>query len=98
MDRMVEELGRYRELLQEGQEEELFKTFARAQLDHDAYVTAGPPVREPVAAEELPTSGEQLAALLVGQRLVRRVKEIGKLLEEKQERGRRRGVEGRDQP
>jgi len=98
LDRAVEELGRYRELLQEGQEEELFKTFARAQLDHDAYVTAGPPVREPVAAEELPTSGEQLAALLVGQRLVRRVKDIGKLLEEKQERGRRRGVEGRDQP
>jgi len=98
LDRMVEELGRYRELLQEGQEEELFKAFARAQLDRDAYVTAGPPVREPVAAEELPTSGEQLAALLVGQRLVRRVKEIGKLLEEKQERGRRRGGEGRDQP
>ncbi len=98
LDRMVEELGRYRELLQEGQEEELFKTFARAQMDRDAYVTAGPPAREPVAAEDLPTSGEQLAALLVGQRLVRRVKDIGKLLEEKQERGRRRGAKGRDQP
>jgi hypothetical protein len=34
----------------------------------------------------------------VGQRLVRRVKDIGKLLEEKQGRGRRRGVEDRDQP
>jgi prephenate dehydrogenase len=98
LDRMAEELGRYRELLQEGQEEELFKAFARAQLDHEAYVTAGPPVREPVAAEELPTSGEQLAALLVGQRLMQRVKDIGKLLEEKQERGRRRGGKGRDQP
>jgi len=98
LDRIVEELGRYRELLQQGQEEELFKTFARAQLDRDTYVAAGPPVREPVAAEELPTSGEQLAALLVGQRLVRRVKDIGKLLEERQERGRRQGAEGRDQP
>jgi prephenate dehydrogenase len=98
LDRIVEELGRYRELLQQGQDEELFKTFARAQLDRDNYVAAGPPLREPVAAEELPTSGEQLAALLVGQRLVRRVKDIGKLLEERQERGRRQGVEGRDQP
>jgi prephenate dehydrogenase len=97
LDRIVEELGRYRELLQEGQEEELFKTFARAQLDRDTYVTAGPPVREPVAAEDLLTSGEQLAALLVGEGLMRRVKDIGKLLEERQERGRRRGVEGRDQ-
>jgi prephenate dehydrogenase len=98
LDRIVEELGRYRELLQQGQEEELFKTFARAQLDRDTYVAAGPPAREPVAAEELPTSGEQIAALLVGQRLVRRVKDIGKLLEERQERGRRQGVEGGDQP
>ena len=96
LDRMVEELGRYRELLQQGQEEELFKTFARAQLDRDTYMTAGPPVRELVAAEELPTSGEQLAALLVGDRLVRRVKDISKLLDERQERGRRQGVEGRD--
>jgi len=96
LDRMVEELGRYRELLQQGQEEELFRTFARAQLDRDTYMTAGPPVREPVAAEELPTSGEQLAALLVGERLVRRVKDISKLLDERQERGRRQGVEGHD--
>jgi prephenate dehydrogenase len=98
LDRIVAELGRYRELLQQGQEEELFKTFARAQLDRDTYMTAGPPAREPVATEELPTSGEQLAALLVGQRLVRRAKDIGKLLEGRQERGRRQGVEGRDQP
>jgi len=98
LDRMVEELGRYRELLQKGQAEELFKTFARAQLDHDAYVTAGPPAREPVAPEDLPSSGEQLAALLVGERLARRVKDIGKLLEEKQGRGRRRGGESRGKP
>jgi prephenate dehydrogenase len=96
LGRMVEELGRYRELLQQGQEEELFKTFARAQLDRDTYVAAGPPVREPVAAEELLTSGEQLAALLMGQRLMRRVKDIGKLLEERQERVHRQGLEGRD--
>jgi hypothetical protein len=95
---VVEELGRYRELLEQGQEEELFKTLARAQLDRDTYVAAGPPVREPVAAAELLTSGEQLAALLVGERLVRRVKDMGKVLEERQERGHRQGVEGRDQP
>jgi len=98
LDRVVEELGRYRELLQQGREEELFKTLARAQLDRDTYVAAGPPVREPVAAAELLTSGEQLAALLVGERLVRRVKDMGKLLEKKQERGHRQGVEGGDQP
>jgi prephenate dehydrogenase len=98
LDRVVEELGRYRELLEQGQDEELFKTLARAQLDRDTYVAAGPPVREPVAAAELLTSGEQLAALLVGERLVRRVKDMGKVLEERQERVHRQGVEGGDQP
>jgi prephenate dehydrogenase len=98
LDRAVEELGRYRELLQEGREEELFEKFARAQLDRDTYVTAGPPVREPVAAGEPLTSGEQLAALLVGQRLVRRVRGMGKPPENRQEGGRRRGAGGRDRP
>jgi len=94
LERMVAELGRYRELLQQGQEEELFKAFARAQLDRDTYVAAGPAVREPVAAGELLTSGEQLAALLVGERLMRRVKDIGKLLEEKKEGGGSQSGEG----
>jgi prephenate dehydrogenase len=97
LDRAVEELGRYRELLQEGREDDLFEKFARAQLDRDTYVSAGPPVREPVAEGEPLTSGEQLAALLVGQRLVRRAKGMGKLPQERQEGGRRRGAEGRDQ-
>jgi prephenate dehydrogenase len=97
LDRAVEELGRYRELLQEGREDELFEKFARAQLDRDTYLTAGPPVREPVAEGEPLTSGEQLAALLVGQRLVRRARGIGRPPEHRQEGGRRRGAEGRDQ-
>jgi prephenate dehydrogenase len=98
LERIAEELGRYRELLQEGREEELFKAFARAQLDRDTYIAAGPPVREPVAAEEALTSGEQLAALLIGQRLAQRLKDAGKLLGERPERGRRQGREGRGQP
>jgi prephenate dehydrogenase len=97
LDRVAEELGRYRELLQEGREDELFENFARAQLDRDTYVTVGPPVREPVAAGEPLTSGEQLAALLVGQRLVRRAKGMGRPPEHRREGGRRRGAEGRDQ-
>ena len=82
LERLAEELSRYRELLAEGQEEDLFKLFTQAQLDRDTYMAAGPPTRPRVAAD-VPDAGEQLAALLVGERLVRRVRELGKLMSER---------------
>jgi prephenate dehydrogenase len=91
LDRLTEELARYRELLKEGQEEELFKRLTQAQLDRDTYLTVGPPTRErPIA--NVPDSGQQLISLLVGERLVRRVREIGKLLDERATEGRPRAA------
>jgi prephenate dehydrogenase len=87
LERLAEELSRYRELLVEGQEEDLFKRFTQAQLDRDTYMAAGPPTRPRVAAD-VPDAGEQLVALLVGERLVRRVRELGKLLSERSAEGR----------
>jgi prephenate dehydrogenase len=96
LDRLAEEISRYRELLQEGREEELFKRFAQAQLDRDTYLTVGPPTRERATADVLDT-GQQLVSLLVGERLVRRVREMGKLLAERAEEGRPRTT-GRTPP
>jgi len=92
LDRLAEELARYRELLKEGQEEELFKRFTQAQLDRDTYLTVGPPTRERATAG-VPDAGQQLVSLLVGERLVRRVREIGKLLDERAAEGRPRGAQ-----
>jgi hypothetical protein len=39
-------------------------------------------------AADVPDAGEQLVALLVGERLVRRVREMGKLLSERSGEGR----------
>lgn len=82
LERMVEELSHYRELLAEGREEELFKRFTQAQLDRDTYLTAGPPTRPRVTAD-VPDTGQQLVSLLVGERLARRAREMGKLLSER---------------
>lgn len=82
LERMAEELSRYRELLAEGEEEELFRHFTRVQLERDTFMTAGPPTRPPVAAD-VPDAGEQLVSLLVGERLVRRARELRKLLSER---------------
>lgn len=87
LERMAEELSRYRDLLAEGQEDELFKLFTRAQLDRDAYVAAGPPTRAD-ATSDVPNMGEQLAALFVGERLARRAREMGKLFGERPPEGR----------
>ena len=89
LERLEDELSRYHELLAEGHEEELFKLFARAQLDRDSYITAGPPARSQ-ATTDVPDAGQQLAALLVGERLVRRFREMGKLLSEQGEERRQR--------
>jgi prephenate dehydrogenase len=79
LDRYMEELSRYRELLQEGKEGSLFEQFSRTQLDREAYINRterhdeGP-------MPEIPPLNDQLAAMLVGERLVQRMRDIGKLI------------------
>jgi prephenate dehydrogenase len=82
LERMAEELSRYRELLVEGREEDLFKHFTRTQLERDTYITAGPPTRTP-AAVDVPDIGERFAALIVGERLARRAREMSKAQSER---------------
>jgi prephenate dehydrogenase len=84
MDRMIGELSRYREIIQdESKGEELFKAFARAQLDRDAFL-AGPPERRqppaPADADVL-SSGERMASFLVGEQWIRRAKRAGGILD-----------------
>jgi prephenate dehydrogenase len=97
LERMGEELSRYRELLVEGREEELFTHFTRAQLDRDTYITAGPPTRPQVTAD-VPDAGQQLVALLVGERLVRRAREVSKFLSERPREGRHPRQTGQPPP
>jgi prephenate dehydrogenase len=87
LERLSEELARYGELLAKGDEEEVFKRFAEAQLDRDTYISAGPPKRVEADAH-VPDLGEQLRALFVGERLARRVTEISKLMSERPGEGR----------
>ncbi len=87
VERLSEELARYSELLAKGEEEELFKRFTQAQLDRDTYIAVGPPKRVEADAH-VPDLGEQLRALFVGERLARRLTEMGNLLTERSGEGR----------
>ncbi len=85
LDRMREELGRYRELIQ-GEPEEMFQAFARAQLERDAFI-AQPPSRH--VEGEMPDVRQAFMDSLIGgwttERL-RRAKELPGLLKEARQR------------
>ena len=95
IDRMMGELSNYRELIQD-KDEELFKAFARAQLDREAFVSK-PPERRPAPPEgeaDMLSSGERMMSFLVGEQWVRRARDMTRALEGKSEdrkqEGRRR--------
>jgi prephenate dehydrogenase len=80
LNRMVQELLKYRELIQGDDDEELFKAFARAQLDRDVFITQGPQRREERGAAAEASIG--ITDLLVGSWASRRSKEIMKSIEQ----------------
>jgi len=100
MDRMIGELSRYREIIQDkDRDEELFKAFARTQLDRDAFLTMPPERRPPPVPGEgdVLSSGERMASFLVGERWIRRAKQVGGILDGG-DKDRERGREGRRRP
>lgn len=84
LERMQDEVRRYRELLDQDPEE-LLKVFAGAQLDRDAFL-AQPPSRRP--AEQMPEVRQALVDSLVGgwaAARMRRARELPALLKETRE-------------
>ena len=84
VDRMIGELAHYRELIQD-KDEELFKAFARAQLDRDSFLAKPPERRQPAVTGEadILSSGERMASFLVGEQWVRRAKQVGGILDDR---------------
>jgi len=63
LERMIEELRRYRDLLEQGDAEELLETFARAQMDRDTFIAQPHPTR---LEEEKPDVRQELVNSLMG--------------------------------
>ena len=76
LDRMIEELGRYRDLL-EGDTEELLETFARAQMDRDSFLAEPHPRR--LQGEEPAEVRKELFNSLVGGWIADRAKKVREL-------------------
>jgi prephenate dehydrogenase len=81
LDRFGEELARLRRLIEDGKEqEELLKTFAKAQAARDAF-THGLPERPGRESEaDKVSAGERMLSFMVGDYVVRRTKELEEIL------------------
>jgi prephenate dehydrogenase len=85
LDRYMEELRRFRRLIEDGaQQEELFKAFATVQTTRDSFLRGLPTREESSSAAEVLSAGERISAFLMGEFAVRRTKEIQQMLEQRE--------------
>ena len=90
IDRFVLELHRIRQLM-DGTEEEIFREFSTAQINHTKFLSGSDLEYGQVEpASELPSSSAQLASLMVSPRIYDKVREMTKRAEEVEEPSRRR--------
>ena len=66
LDRFIEELRRFRELVASGESKPVFEAFTRAQLERDNYLTNGPPQRMTGEPAEKVSLSDLLLGTVVG--------------------------------
>jgi prephenate dehydrogenase len=82
LDRFSSEISRYRELIK-GDDEALFKTFDRAQMDRETFLQRPHELRPAAVEPDTLSAGERMLSFLVGEHWLRRAKEMGKAVEER---------------
>ena len=97
LDRYRAELRELRDLIAGSEtDEELYELFVRAQADRDTFVREPPSRAGPERETDIPSVGERMMGLLVGEYVVRRTKELEELMGQRADdaergRGRKQG-------
>jgi prephenate dehydrogenase len=86
IDRYIEELRRYRGLIADETQDELYKMLLKTQLDRDAFLERPPERERPSSNVEMASSGDRMLSFMVGEYVVRRTKEIERLVERQESR------------
>jgi len=87
LERMVEELRRFRDMLKDAQDEALLETFLTAQIERESFQRQ-PPRRQMEAATAKVDSGQALLSMLVGGALaknIQRAKQLPDLMRQSQD-------------
>jgi len=82
LDRYIEELRRYRDVIAKGESVEVIEAFARPQMERDTYMRAGPPKRE--TGEPVETVG--ITDLLFGSKIKEFMKKQEQVVREMEQR------------
>jgi len=88
LDRMISELGRYRELLKDAQDEALLKEFTEAQFLRDQFI-AEPPRRKPAEPIEKVDRGQMFTEMFLGglvAKNMQRIKDMPGIMEQRAKR------------
>jgi prephenate dehydrogenase len=80
LDRMMAELGRYRDMLKDAQDEALLKAFTEAQVQRDEFI-AQPPRRRPEQLTEKPDANQMFMEMLVGGVVAKNIRRMQELPE-----------------
>src|SRR3990172_800292 len=92
LDRFLAELQRFRTLIADaGTQDELYQAFVTVQTARDAFLQAPPPKPEPTREVDSMGPGDRMLSFMVGEYVVRRSKEVEKLVQDRE-----RGEEERD--
>jgi prephenate dehydrogenase len=79
LDRYIEELRRFRGLIADETQEDLYKALLKVQMERNEFL-ANPPERErPASNAEIGSAGERMLTFMVGEYFVKRAKEIERL-------------------
>jgi hypothetical protein len=87
LDRMADELRRFRDMLKDAQDEALLETFLRTQIEREAFQRQ-PPRRQMEATVAKVDSGQALLSMLVGGALaknIQRAKQLPELMRQARE-------------
>ena len=93
IDRYIEELRRYRTLVADETQEDLYKTLLKVQIDRDEFLQKPPERERPSSNVDSPSAGDRMLSFMMGEYFVKRTKDIERLMEQRsaddpQKRGR----------
>ncbi len=81
IDRYVEELRRYRALIADATQDELYKTLVKVRLDREAFLEKPPERERPSTGVDTGSAGDRMLSFMVGEYVVKRTKEIERMVE-----------------
>ena len=81
LDRYIEELRRFRGLLADGTQDDVYKSFLRVQTERNAFLQEPPRRERDTSVEGVGSAGDRMMSFMIGEWAMKRTKDIEKLMD-----------------